>query len=118
MHVGRQLLDLAGTLLPDSADIEQAVLVESDRDTAAADRVAASIAARGISVTRVPIPDTEAAKTFDTAQRVAGHLADVALHTNDLVVAVGGEPVCDWRRATGRDSRPWPPPRSSRPGGR
>jgi 3-dehydroquinate synthase/shikimate kinase/3-dehydroquinate synthase len=95
VHVGRQLLDLAGTLLPDSADIEQAVLVESDRDTAAADRVAAGIAARGISVTRVPIPDTEAAKTFDTAQRVAGHLADVALHTNDLVVAVGGEPVCD-----------------------
>lgn len=95
VHVGRQLLDLAGTLLPDSADIEQAVLVESDRDTAAADRVAASIAARGISVTRVAIPDTETAKTFDTAQRVAGHLADVALHTNDLVVAVGGEPVCD-----------------------
>ena len=95
VHVGRQLLDLVGTLLPDSADIEQAVLVESDRDTAAADRVAAGISARGISVTRVPIPDTEVAKTLDTAQRVAGRLADVALHTNDLVVAVGGEPVCD-----------------------
>ena len=44
---------------------------------------------------RVPIPDTEAAKTFATAQHVAGRLADVALHTNDLVVAVGGEPVFD-----------------------
>jgi 3-dehydroquinate synthase/shikimate kinase/3-dehydroquinate synthase len=95
VHVGRQLLDLVGTLLPDATEIEQAVLVESDRETATADRVAAGIAARGISVTRVPIPDTEAAKSFDTAQRVAGHLADVALHTNDVVVAVGGEPVCD-----------------------
>jgi len=95
VHVGRHLLDLVGTLLPDSTDIEQAVLVESDRDTAAADRVAAGIAARGISVTRVPIPDTEAAKTFATTQEVVGHLADVALHGNDLVVAVGGEPVCD-----------------------
>jgi shikimate kinase / 3-dehydroquinate synthase len=95
VHVGRQLLELAGTLLPDAADIEQAVLVESDRDTSAADRVAAAISAQGISVTRVPIPDTEAAKTFATAQHVAGHLADVALHPNDLVVAVGGEPVCD-----------------------
>src|SRR5687768_16912299 len=95
VHVGRGLLDLAGDLLPDAADIEQAVIVESDRDTGIADRVAASLTARGISVTRVPIPDTEAAKTFATAQHVAGHLADVALHTNDLVVAVGGEPVID-----------------------
>jgi shikimate kinase / 3-dehydroquinate synthase len=95
VHVGRGLLDLAGDLLPDAADIEQAVIVESDRDTGTADRVAASLTARGISVTRVPIPDTEAAKTFATAQHVAGHLADVALHTNDLVVAVGGEPVID-----------------------
>ena len=95
VHVGRGLRDLTGTLLPTSADIEQAVVVESERDTTSADRVTASIAQRGISVTRVPIPDTEAAKTFDTVQDVAGHLADVALHSNDLVVAVGGEPVCD-----------------------
>ena len=33
VHVGRGLLDLAGDLLPESADIEQAVIVESDRDT-------------------------------------------------------------------------------------
>jgi shikimate kinase / 3-dehydroquinate synthase len=94
-HVGRDLLDLAGALLPRSDDIEQAVIVESDRDTATADRVAASIAAAGISVTRVPIPDTEATKTFAAAQFVAGRLADVALHRDDLVVAVGGEPVSD-----------------------
>ena len=95
VHVGRDLLDMAGALLPTSSDADQAVIVESDRDTGAADRVAAGITARGISVTRVPIPDTEATKTFATAERVAGHLADVALHRNDLVVAVGGEPVCD-----------------------
>jgi shikimate kinase / 3-dehydroquinate synthase len=95
VHVGRQLLELAGGLLPTSADIEQAVIVESDRDTGVADRVAASIAARGITVTRLPVSDTEATKTFATAQYIAGHLADVALHKNDVVVAVGGEPVCD-----------------------
>jgi shikimate kinase / 3-dehydroquinate synthase len=94
-HVGRGLLELTGALLPASEDIEQAVVVESDVDTATADLVAAGIADRGIPVTRVPMADREAAKTFDTAQRVAGHLADVALHSNDLVVAVGGEPVCD-----------------------
>jgi shikimate kinase/3-dehydroquinate synthase len=94
-HVGRQLLDLAGALLPTSGDIEQAVIVESDRDTAIADRVAAGISARGISVTRVPVPDTEATKTLTTAQYVAGRLADAALHKDDVVVAVGGEPVCD-----------------------
>ena len=106
VHVGRGLLDLAGDLLPDAADIEQAVIVESDRDTGTADRVAASLTARGISVTRVPIPDTEAAKTFATAQHVAGHLADVALHTNDLVVAVGGEPVMRPRRIRRRHVQP------------
>ncbi|PRY49055.1 3-dehydroquinate synthase [Geodermatophilus tzadiensis] len=94
-HVGRQLLDLAGTLLPTSTDIEQAVIVESDRDTSTADRVAASVTAQGISVTRVPVPDTEADKDLAAVRHVAGQLADVALHTNDLVVAVGGEPVCD-----------------------
>jgi 3-dehydroquinate synthase/shikimate kinase/3-dehydroquinate synthase len=95
VHVGRDLLDLAGTLLPTSADIEQAVLVESDRDTSTADRVAAGIAARGIAVTRVPVADTEATKTFAAAEHVAGRLADVALHRDDLIVAVGGEPISD-----------------------
>jgi 3-dehydroquinate synthase/shikimate kinase/3-dehydroquinate synthase len=95
VHVGRDLLDLAGSLLPTPADIEQAVIVESDRDTSTADRVAASITAQGITVTRVPIADTEATKTFATAEHVAGRLADVALHRDDLVVAVGGEPISD-----------------------
>jgi 3-dehydroquinate synthase/shikimate kinase/3-dehydroquinate synthase len=57
--------------------------------------VAASITAQGITVTRVPIADTEATKTFATAEHVAGRLADVALHRDDLVVAVGGEPISD-----------------------
>ena len=94
-HVGRDLLDLSGSLLPTSADIEQAVLVESDRDTTTADRVAADHRrARHLGHTRA-IPDTEATKTFATAEQVAGRLANVALHRNDLVVAVGGEPISD-----------------------
>lgn len=94
-HIGAGILDHTGELLPDPSDAERAVIVRSARDGQAADRVARSISLLGLKVDDVTVDDSERAKTFATAQYLAGELADRAVHKDDLVIAVGGEAVCD-----------------------
>jgi 3-dehydroquinate synthase/shikimate kinase/3-dehydroquinate synthase len=94
-HIGSGLLSSTARLLPDVVDAEQVALIESDTDPEAAGVVAATLAERGLRVVRVAVTDGSAAKTLDTYGRVVERLADEAVHKADLVVAVGGEGVCD-----------------------
>ena len=75
--------------------MERALIVEAGEDAATAARVADQLAAAGIPAHRVALPDTQAAKTFRSVEYLADVLADHALHKDDLVVAVGGEAICD-----------------------
>ncbi len=94
-HIGPGLVDQVSTLLPPLPEVERALIVEAaeDKDTAA--RVADQLAAAGIPAHRAALPDTQEAKTFRSAEYLADVLADHALHKDDLVVAVGGEAICD-----------------------
>jgi shikimate kinase / 3-dehydroquinate synthase len=94
-HVGRALTSHVGSLLPDLPEAERALIIESTEDEAVAARVAEGFAEVGIGVQRVALPDTEAAKTFSSAEYLANALADYAMHRDDLVVAVGGEAIGD-----------------------
>ena len=58
-------------------------------------QVAKRLAARGIPAHRVTLPDSQAVKTFRTAEYLADVFADHAMHKDDLVIAVGGEGICD-----------------------
>ena len=44
---------------------------------------------------RVALPDTQASKTFASAEYLADAFADHAMHRDDLVIAVGGEAIGD-----------------------
>jgi shikimate kinase/3-dehydroquinate synthase len=94
-HIGPGLADRVDTLLPALPEVERGVIIEASEDTAVAARVAERFAATGIATHRVPMPDTQAAKTFGAAEHLATVFADHALHKDDLVIAVGGEAICD-----------------------
>jgi shikimate kinase / 3-dehydroquinate synthase len=94
-HVGRGLTGHAGALLPALPEVERGLIIEATEDEAVAARVADGLAGVGIPVHRVALPDTQASKTFRSAERLANAFADHALHKNDLVIAVGGEAIGD-----------------------
>ena len=94
-HIGPGLADRVDALLPALPDVERGVIIEAAEDTAVAARVAERFAATGIASHRVAMPDTQASKTFQAAEHLANVFADHAIHKDDLVIAVGGEAICD-----------------------
>ncbi|HEX5299752.1 MAG TPA: bifunctional shikimate kinase/3-dehydroquinate synthase [Streptosporangiaceae bacterium] len=94
-HIGPGLTSHAGRLLPPLPEVERALIVEASEDARTAALIADQLAGAGIPAHRVALPDTAAAKTFGAVEQVADVLAGHALHKDDLVVAVGGEAICD-----------------------
>ncbi|HLI41080.1 MAG TPA: bifunctional shikimate kinase/3-dehydroquinate synthase [Streptosporangiaceae bacterium] len=94
-HLGPGLADHVDTLLPPVPEVERGLVIEASEDAGVAARVAERLAAVGIPTHRVAMPDTQASKTFRAAEHLANVLADHAIHRDDLVIAVGGEAICD-----------------------
>lgn len=94
-HIGPGLTDLADSLLPDLPGVERGMIIEASEDERVAARVAERLAVAGIPTHRVALPDIQASKTFRTAEYLADVLADHAIHRDDLIIAVGGEAICD-----------------------
>ena len=94
-HIGPGLTGRVDTLLPALPEVERGVIIEASEDTAVAARVAGRFAAAGVATHRVALPDTQASKSFHAAERLANVFADHAIHKDDLVIAVGGEAICD-----------------------
>ena len=94
-HIGPGLTGQLASLLPPLPEVERALIVEAAQDTATAATVAEQLSRAGIPAHRVSWPDTQASKTFRSVEYLADVLADRALHKDDLVVAVGGEAICD-----------------------
>ena len=94
-HVGPGLTGHAAALLPALPEVERAMIIEAAEDEGVAARVADGFAAAGIGAHRIALPDTQASKSFATAEYLADAFADHAIHRDDLVIAVGGEAICD-----------------------
>ena len=94
-HIGPRLIDQVKILLPALPEVERALIVEAAEDAGIAARVAAQLSSAGIPAVRAALPDTQASKTFQSVAYLADMLAENALHKDDLVVAVGGEAICD-----------------------
>jgi 3-dehydroquinate synthase/shikimate kinase/3-dehydroquinate synthase len=94
-HIGRGLIDHVGALLPALPEVERGLIIESPDDEAIAARVADGVENAGIPVHRVALPDTQASKTFQSAEYLANAFADHAMHRDELVIAVGGEAIGD-----------------------
>jgi 3-dehydroquinate synthase/shikimate kinase/3-dehydroquinate synthase len=94
-HIGAGLAGQVDSLLPELPEVERAVIIHASQDERVAARVADRLAVAGIPAHHIATSDTEAAKTFRTVEYLADAFADHAIHKDDLVVAVGGEAVCD-----------------------
>jgi shikimate kinase / 3-dehydroquinate synthase len=94
-HIGLGLTDHVDRLLPELPEAERGMIIEAAEDHGVAERVAARFAAAGIPTHRVALPDSEASKTFRSAEYLSSAFADHAIHPDDLVIAVGGEAICD-----------------------
>lgn len=94
-HIGRGLAGQADSLLPELPDAERCVIIEASEDQGVATAVAERLAAAGMPAYRVALPDTQAAKTFRSAEYLADFFAERAIHRDELIVAVGGEAICD-----------------------
>jgi 3-dehydroquinate synthase/shikimate kinase/3-dehydroquinate synthase len=71
------------------------VIIEASQDADVAARVARQLAGAGIRTHRASLPDSQASKTFQAVERLADAFAEHAMHKDDLVIAVGGEAICD-----------------------
>jgi 3-dehydroquinate synthase/shikimate kinase/3-dehydroquinate synthase len=94
-HIGPGLIDHVGRLLPPLPEVERGLVIAASEDAGVAARVAEQLAGAGIPALRAALPDTQAAKTFRSVEYLADLLADHAVHKDDLIVAVGGEAICD-----------------------
>jgi shikimate kinase/3-dehydroquinate synthase len=94
-HVAAGLAARFADLLPGLPGARQAVIVAGDASRSAAGEVAGSLSAHGLGVRTLVVPDRQSAKTLPGVATVVEEFADAALHRSDLVVAVGGEAVCE-----------------------
>jgi shikimate kinase / 3-dehydroquinate synthase len=95
VHVGQGLLTEADRLLPALPYARTAVLLASASDEPASAAVTGALRRRDLQVHRIEVPDRQADKDLATVAQVAGELADLAVHKDDLIVGIGGEAVCD-----------------------
>ncbi|HET9103258.1 MAG TPA: bifunctional shikimate kinase/3-dehydroquinate synthase [Solirubrobacteraceae bacterium] len=94
-YIGSSLLGHVPSLVPGLEDAEAVALVHGPADRAEAQRVADNLEATGLRVYDFLGPDSESAKTFAAAAELAEAMAEVALHRSDVMVVVGGEPLCE-----------------------
>jgi shikimate kinase / 3-dehydroquinate synthase len=95
VYVGVGLLSEVDRLLPALPYARTAVLLAPSADDPAAATVTSALHRRDLDVYLIEVPDTQGAKDLATVARVAGELAEFAVHKDDLIVGVGGEVICD-----------------------
>ncbi|MGH3233881.1 MAG: bifunctional shikimate kinase/3-dehydroquinate synthase [Streptosporangiaceae bacterium] len=95
VHVGVELLSEVDRLLPALPYARTAVLLASAGADPAVVTVTSALRRRDLDVRLIDVPDRQDAKDLATVARVAGDLAEFAVHKDDLIVGIGGEVVCD-----------------------
>ncbi len=95
VHVGAGLLPDLDRLLPPLPHARTAVLLAAGHDGGAVTTATSALQRLGLEVHWIEVPDRQQSKDLGTIGQVAGHLADLAVHKDDLIVGVGGEVVGD-----------------------
>lgn len=94
--VGAGLLDRLAEVLPVPAHARRAALVTTGRVAGRySPPVRAALAARGLEIVPLPVPDGEEAKTLGTLEAAYHRLAAAQFGRDDLVVTLGGGVLTD-----------------------
>ncbi|TAN22578.1 MAG: bifunctional shikimate kinase/3-dehydroquinate synthase [Actinomycetota bacterium] len=94
VHIGEGLLEHISQLLPDISHAKRIFLVHCESDSLTADKIRLALANSKYEVSFIRVPPGEKAKSFGTVESVCEELADCSAHCDDLVIGVGGEPIC------------------------
>ena len=95
VHVGVGLVPDLDRLLPALPHARTAVLLAAGHDRGVVTAATGALARLGLDVHWIEVADRQQSKDLGTIARVAGELADLAVHKDDLIVGVGGEVVGD-----------------------
>ena len=98
VHVGHGVLDELGRLLPELPEVRHVVVISGPGDDQTGVRVAKAVAGGVSEVHHLRLPaDSSPAqvKSLELLGRLAGELADLAIHRGDLLIGVGGEATVD-----------------------
>ena len=98
VHVGHGVLDELGRLLPELPEVRHVVVISGPGDSATGDRVAKAVAGGVSEVHQLRLDDDSTpaqVKSLEQVGRLAGELAELAIHRGDLLIGVGGEATVD-----------------------
>ncbi len=98
VHVGHGVLDELGRLLPQLPEVRHVVVISGPGDDATGERVAKAVAGGVSEVHHLRLPDDSTpaqVKSLEQVGRLAGELAELAIHRGDLLIGVGGEATVD-----------------------
>lgn len=94
VHVGSHVVQHFAALLPPLPHAERAIVVCEEPEHRAVTVVRDQLALRELEVEVLQVPG-EGAKSFQTVERLAYRLSELPAHSDDLIVGLGGEAVCD-----------------------
>jgi shikimate kinase / 3-dehydroquinate synthase len=95
VHVGSGLLPELDRLLPPLPHARTAVLLAAGHDSDPVASASAALQRTGLDVRYIQVPDRQQSKDLATIAEIAGELAGLAVHKDDVIVGVGGEVVGD-----------------------
>jgi 3-dehydroquinate synthase len=95
VHVGRGLVGRLDKLLPPLPGARSAAVVRPAALAGVADRAGRALAARGLAVHQLELPDGELAKRLAVVETLYQRLAAIPAHRADPIVAVGGGATTD-----------------------
>ena len=98
VHVGHGVLDELGRLLPELPEVRHVVVISGPGDDETGARVAEAVGGGVSDVHHLRLPAEltgSQVKSLEQVGRLAGELAELAIHRGDLLIGVGGEPVMD-----------------------
>lgn len=94
IHIGAGLIGHVSQLLPALPHAQRAFVIHSSQDKSTAKIVASGLTGLGINPELIVVPSGEKSKNLATVESVSERLSQWNAHRDDLIVGVGGEPIC------------------------
>ncbi len=94
VHIGAGLLEHLSQLLPELSQAKRVYLIYSEPDLVTANKISLALANSNYEISSIRVPSGEKAKSFATVESVCEDLAEYSAHRDDLIIGLGGEPIC------------------------
>lgn len=94
IHIGEGLVGYLSQLLPALPHANRAFVIHSSQDKLTAKTIASGLVGLKIDSELIVVPIGDKSKNLATVEAVSERLSRLNAHRDDLIVGVGGEPIC------------------------